>query len=80
MWYRSLGYGDLLSEYMKLGSCGSQGNVQSEMMHGAHAQERMSVFTEGGRWTRIRLGSVFLRVCECLSFKTVVLLRSRFDC
>ena len=49
MWYRSLGCGDLQPEYMRLGSSDSQGNIQSEMMHVAHAQERMSVLTAGGR-------------------------------
>ena len=59
--FRRLGYGDLRSEYMRLGSCGSQGRVQSEMMHVMCAQERMSVFMAGSHWVGILLWSVFLR-------------------
>ena len=56
-WCRSLGYGDLRFEYMRLGLCGSQGNIQSERMHLAYALEKMSVFTAGSHWTGICISS-----------------------
>ena len=59
LWCKRFGYGDLWYECMRLGSCGSQGKVQSNMMHVLCAQERMSVFTEGSHRKGIFLWSVF---------------------
>ena len=71
--------GNLWPGYMRLGSSGSQGKVQSEMMYVVSAHERMSVSMTGSRWSEILLWLVFLRVYQCSSFEAVGSLRASFD-